>query len=91
MDPIQTPTSPPSAPTTLISNGGIGKIGEGQKTKKQPAPQTYMLPTDTTVLGDVLDANNHYANNFNQFGLHTPDACRHYAAVMLLRTPGAHE
>ena len=50
-----------------------------------------MLPTDTTVLGDFLNANDHYANNVNQFGLHTPDACRSYAAGMLLRTPGAHE
>ena len=50
-----------------------------------------MLPTDTTVLGDFLDANNHYANNVNQFELHTPDACRNYAAGMLLHTPGAHE
>ena len=50
-----------------------------------------MLPTDTTVLGDFLDANRHYTNNVNQFGLHTLDACRSYAAVMLLRTPGAHE
>ena len=57
--------SPPSAPTTLISNGGIGKSGEGQETKNQPAPQTYMLPTDTTVLGDFWDANNQYANNVN--------------------------
>ena len=50
-----------------------------------------MLPTDTTVLGDFLNANDHYANNVNQFGLHMPDACRSYAAGMLLRTPGAHE
>ena len=50
-----------------------------------------MLPTDTTVLGDFLDANRHYASNVNQFGLHTPAACRSYAAGMLLRTPGAHE
>ena len=51
----------------------------------------YMLPTDTTVLGDFLNANNHYANHVNQFGLYTPDACRSYAAGMLLRTSGAHE
>ena len=50
-----------------------------------------MLPTDTTVLGGFLDANDHYANNVNQFALHTPDACRSYAAGMLLRMPGVHE
>ena len=49
-----------------------------------------MIPTDTTVLGDFLDANYHYAHNVNQFALHTPGACRSYAACMLLRTPGSH-
>ena len=101
LDPIQTPTSPSSAPTTIISNGGIGKSGKSCKMAEQnlsktcagaKAPQTHnMLPTDTTILGDFLNANDHYANHVNQFGLHTPDACRHYAAGMLLRTPGAHE
>ena len=65
----------------------LSKTCEGAK-----APQTYnMLPTDTTILGDFLNANDHYANYINQFGLHTPDACRNYAAGMFLRTPGAHE
>ena len=50
-----------------------------------------MLPSDTIVLGGFLDSNRHYADNVNPFGLHTPDACRSYAADMLLRTPGAHE
>ena len=50
-----------------------------------------MLPTDTTVLGDFLNANDHYANHVNQFGLHTPDTCGSYAAGMLLRAPGTHE
>ena len=90
-DPIQQPTSTPSAPTTLISNKGMGESGEGQNTENPPAPQTYMLPTDTTVLGDFLNANDHYANHVNQFGLHTPDTCGSYAAGMLLRTPGTHE
>ena len=51
----------------------------------------YMLPTDTTVLGDLFNANDHYVNRVNQFGLRTPDACPSYEAGMLLRTPGAHE
>ena len=56
------------------------------------SPQTYKtLPTDTTVLGDFLNANDHYANIVNQFRIHTPDACRSYVAGILLRTPGAHE
>ena len=50
-----------------------------------------MLPTDKTVLGDFLNANDHYANHVNQFELHTPDACRRYADGMLLGTPGARE
>ena len=90
--------STPTAPVTETSNGGTGegypsqcgssKQNEGANTL---APQTYMLPTDTTVVGDVLNANDHYANHLNQFELHTPDTYRSYAAGMLLRTPGTHE
>ena len=43
------------------------------------------------AIGDFLDANDHYANHVNQFGLHTPDACRSYTDGVLLRTTGAHE
>ena len=96
-DPIQNPTGTPTAPIRVTSNIGIGegcpsqhrlsKQNEGAK-----APQTYnMLPTDITVLGDFFNANDHYENHVNQFGLHKPDACGHYAAGMLIRTSGAHE
>ena len=62
------------------------------RSKRVKAPQTYnMLPTDTTILGNFLNANDHYANHVNQFGLHTPYACQNYAAGMLLRMPGARE
>ena len=65
----------------------LSKTYEGAK-----APQTYnRLPTDTTVLGDFLNANDHYANHVNQSGLHTPAERGSDATGRRLRTPGAHE
>ena len=61
---------------------------EGANTLALP---TCMLPTDTSVLGEFLSANDHYSTHVNQFGLHTPDGCCTYAVSMFLHTPDAHE
>ena len=72
---------------THIMESTIGLQNEGSNA---PALLTCMLPTDTTVLGNLC-ANNHYSAFANLFGLHTPYACHDYAASVLLRTSSAHE
>ena len=88
----------PTATVTLTSNGGMSesyllehRISQHNEGANVPALPTCILPTDTIVLGDFYSGNDHYSTRVNRFGLHTLDACRDYAASMLLRTPCAHE